>query len=234
MRAPTSRSLYPLTGTARAFGAVRPPGFPARFPHLVCPWLTSARDIPARRRAASPEFGTPRRSPEVSSTAVRARPPDLRFAPLMDMGFAPDAHASYPVFVHRLARLLPASFRRAFAGPPLRVAEWRRGIAPRRSHRTGRKPRDLSGSCHPRRPAGLPPSPTGSSRCRLALRRGVGDPPPSLPGRYPSSSLLRGGPSLVSASVLSASRDHRLGLFPSHRRQGSQVPHASPNESHAA
>ena len=36
----------------------------------------------------SPEAGTPGRSPEVSSTAVRAQPPDLRFAPLMDMGFA--------------------------------------------------------------------------------------------------------------------------------------------------
>ena len=28
------------------------------------------------------------RSPEVSSTAFRATPPNLRFAPLMDMGFA--------------------------------------------------------------------------------------------------------------------------------------------------
>jgi hypothetical protein len=30
-----------------------------------------------------------------------------------------------------------------------RKAEWRRGISPRRSHRSGRKPLDLSGSCHP-------------------------------------------------------------------------------------
>jgi len=50
----------------------------------------------------------------------------------------------------------------------------------------------------------------------------------------PASSLLQGSPSLVSASVLSASRDRRLGLFPWHRRPGSQVPHASPDESHAA
>jgi len=32
---------------------------------------------------------------------------------------------------------------------PGESAEWRRGISPRRSHRSGRKPLDLSGSCHP-------------------------------------------------------------------------------------
>ena len=46
----------------------------------------------------------------------------------------------------------------------------------------------------PQRPAGRPRTPPGSSRSRLARRRRAGDPPPSLPGRYPSSSLLRGGP----------------------------------------
>ena len=33
-------------------------------------------------------FVTDGRSPEVSSTAFRASPPNLRFAPLMEMGFA--------------------------------------------------------------------------------------------------------------------------------------------------
>ena len=75
----------------------------------------------------------------------------------------------------------------------------------------------------PRRPAGRPRTPTGSSRCRLARRRRAGDPPPSLPGSYPSSSLLRGGPPLTGASVLSASRVRRLRLFPWHHRQGSHV-----------
>ena len=35
---------------------------------------------------------------------------------------SPDAHASYPVFVHRLALLLPASFRPRLAATPLRFA----------------------------------------------------------------------------------------------------------------
>jgi hypothetical protein len=114
------------------------------------------------------------------------------------------------------------------------TAEEAGGVAPPASHRSGRKPLDLSGSYHPRRPAGLPPPPPGSSRCRLALRSSAGDPPPSLPGRYPSSPLLRGGPPLASASVLSASRVHRLGLFPWHRWEGSHVPYPSPDASHAA
>jgi hypothetical protein len=84
----------------------------------------------------------------------------------------------------------------------------------------------------PRRPAGRPRTPTGSSRCRLARRRRAGDPPPSLPGSYPSSSLLRGGPPLTGASVLSASRVRRLGLFPWHHRQGSHVLPGSPGWSH--
>ena len=36
----------------------------------------------------SHNFVTYGRSPEVSSTAFRASPPNLRFAPLMEMGFA--------------------------------------------------------------------------------------------------------------------------------------------------
>jgi hypothetical protein len=36
----------------------------------------------------SPEFETPSRPPEVSLTAFHAQPPNLRFAPLMEMDFA--------------------------------------------------------------------------------------------------------------------------------------------------
>ena len=72
-------------------------------------------------------FVTYDRSPEVSSIAFRAPPPNLRFAPLMEMGFAkparsPNAHAFYPVFVHRLALLLHASFRPRLTTTPLRFA----------------------------------------------------------------------------------------------------------------
>src|SRR5713226_3155883 len=57
------------------------------------------------------------RSPEVSSTAFSAQPPDLPPATLMEVGFAafgPLARCRrphHPVFVHRLAPLFHASFR---------------------------------------------------------------------------------------------------------------------------
>jgi hypothetical protein len=50
----------------------------------------------------------------------------------------------------------------------------------------------------------------GSSRCRLTQRNG-GDPPPLLRGHYTHFTLLRGGPPLSGASVLSASRLEPLG-----------------------
>src|ERR1035437_7107411 len=56
----------------------------------------------------------------------------------------------------------------------------------------------------------------------------------SLHGHYPASSLIRSSPPLSGASVLSASRVHRLCFLPLHRRPGSQVPYESPNESHAS
>jgi hypothetical protein len=68
----------------------------------------------------SRKSATHSRSPEVSSTAFRAQPPDLQPAPLMDMGFGshlparPPPYASYPVLVHRLALLL----QRFFQTPP--------------------------------------------------------------------------------------------------------------------
>jgi hypothetical protein len=45
---------------------------------------------------------------------------------------------------------------------------------------------------------------------------------------------LWSSPTLIGASILSASRFCRLRLFSSHRRSGSQVPYESPNESHAS
>ena len=71
---------------------------------------------------------TRRRPPEVSSTAFDAQPPDLPPAALMDMGFpvlCPLARCRrplHPVFVHRLAPLLHASFRPRLAATPLRFA----------------------------------------------------------------------------------------------------------------
>ena len=76
----------------------------------------------------SPVSRTDGRSPEVSSTTFRTQPPNLQPVPLMDMGFAiilparPTPYASDPVLVHRLARLLHASFRRSLAVTPLRFA----------------------------------------------------------------------------------------------------------------
>jgi len=46
------------------------------------------RAVRAPRDALSPDSETRHRPPEVISTAFHARPPDLRFAPLMDVGFA--------------------------------------------------------------------------------------------------------------------------------------------------
>ena len=48
-----------------------------------------------------------------------------------------------------------------------------------------------------------------------------------------TSSLLRGGPPLSAALVLSASRFRHLRLFPWHRQTGSQVPCISQDEIHA-
>jgi hypothetical protein len=46
------------------------------------------REVKAPCDALSHDSVTRSRSPEVSSTAFRAPPPNLRFAPLMEMGFA--------------------------------------------------------------------------------------------------------------------------------------------------
>src|SRR5262249_22788653 len=60
---------------------------PYRRHDLLCLLLTSAPRS-GRLSVASVAAATRSRSPGVSSAAFRAQPPDLRFAPLMDMDFA--------------------------------------------------------------------------------------------------------------------------------------------------
>ena len=67
-------------------------------------------------------------SPEVSSTAFDAQPPDLPPVCLVDTGFAvlcqlaPHRRPHHPVLVHRLASLIHASFRPRLATTPLRFS----------------------------------------------------------------------------------------------------------------
>jgi hypothetical protein len=92
------------------------------------PSADSCCAIRVNRFTLSRESTTRSRSPEVSSTAFSAQPPDLPPAPLMDMGFAvhcPLARCRrphHPVLVHRLAPLLHASFRPHLTTTPLRFA----------------------------------------------------------------------------------------------------------------
>ena len=80
------------------------------------------------RYTLSPASGTHHRPPEVSSTAFSAQPPDLPPVLLMDADFivigqlVPHRRPHHPVFVHRLACLLHASFRPHLATTPLRFA----------------------------------------------------------------------------------------------------------------
>src|ERR1700687_3927612 len=67
-------------------------------------------------------------SPEVSSTAFDAQPPDLPPVCLVDAGFAvicqlaPHRRPHHPVLVHRLAPLIRASFRPRLTTTPLRFS----------------------------------------------------------------------------------------------------------------
>jgi hypothetical protein len=76
----------------------------------------------------SPDFETRRRSPEVSSTAFAAHPPNLLVQVLDSRGLRghpparPTWAASYSVLVHRVAVLLRASFRPRLTAKPLRFA----------------------------------------------------------------------------------------------------------------
>ena len=98
---------------------------------LVPPTMPSADFCAAVR----PPYGdlslvaeTQRRPPEVRSTAFTARPPNLPPRSLMTVDFAitcslvRPGRPRYPVFVHRAAALLHASFRPYLAMTPLRFA----------------------------------------------------------------------------------------------------------------
>src|SRR2546426_7335365 len=67
-------------------------------------------------------------SPEVSSTAFDAQPPDLPPVCLVDTGFAvlcqlaPHRRPHHPVLVHRLAPLIHPSFRPRLTTTPLRFS----------------------------------------------------------------------------------------------------------------
>jgi hypothetical protein len=100
---PSAKLVPPTTPSADFCAAVRPP----------CDDL-------------SPVAETQHRSPEVRSTAFAARPPNLPPRPLMVVDFAirislvRPGRPRYPVFVHRAAVLLHASFRPRLATTPLR------------------------------------------------------------------------------------------------------------------
>src|SRR6516225_4735344 len=95
---------------------------------------------------------------------------------------------------------------------------------------SGRKPLDLSGSCHPLKAAAFHRDRRVPPVNPLTLfDRDAGDLLPSLFGHYPVSTLIRSSPPLGGASVLSDSWFIHLCLFPFHRQPGSQVPHESPD-----
>src|SRR5215831_9616151 len=112
-------------------------------------------------------------------------------------------------------------------------AESARGISPRAAHRSGRDTLASSGSCHRLKAAAF--------RQDMRLIRFPVDPISTAmthPLRSTSITSLQHYYEMVRpcshASLLSASRMSRLYLFAYHRRTGSQVPHESPNESHAS
>ncbi len=99
---------------------------------IRCQTTTPAADFcrPVRmnRSTLSPDFRTNDRSPEVSSTAFRTQPPEFTTSAFDGYGLRgqlparPAPYASNPVLVHRLVRLLHASFRPRLATTPLRFA----------------------------------------------------------------------------------------------------------------
>jgi hypothetical protein len=92
------------------------------------PSADSRRTVKMDRSLFSHDSVTCGGSPEVSSTAFRAPPPDLPPVRLVEPGFAVICQLAqhrrphHPVLVHRLAPLLHASFRPRLATTPLRFA----------------------------------------------------------------------------------------------------------------
>jgi hypothetical protein len=95
---------------------------------LLCPLLTSAPRSTRLTAGSVRQAGQRHRSPEVSSTAFTAHPPNLPPRSLMTVDFAISCslvrpgRPRYPVLVHRVAALLHASFRPCLAATPLRFA----------------------------------------------------------------------------------------------------------------
>ena len=111
--------------------------------------------------------------------------------------------------------------------------EWRRGISPLRSLRTGLEPLGSSGSHYPAFVNGFTFF-TGSSHKMVDLWIRLDNPPPSLQTHYRPSSLLRSGPPLCSASVLSFLWVLHLNFSLNIGTTGSHVAHESLNQVHAA
>src|SRR5712691_9869585 len=97
-------------------------------PETTTPAADFCAAVRVNRFTLSHASVTHSRSPVISTTAFHARPPDLPPVPLMDMGFAiccllaRHRRPHHPVFVHRPACLLHASFRPRLATTPLRFA----------------------------------------------------------------------------------------------------------------
>jgi hypothetical protein len=87
------------------------------FREYYAPAADFGRSIRVHLFTLTRESPTCRRSPQISSTALDTRPPDLPPVPLMDRGFAVTCQLAqhrrphHPVLVHRPVALLHASFR---------------------------------------------------------------------------------------------------------------------------
>jgi len=108
--------VYSPLPSVRAFGRMAPPTMPSAD---FCVAVRSPCD------ELSLVAETQRRPPEVRPTAFTARPPNLPPRSLMAVGFATvcslarPGRPRYPVFVHRAAALLHASFRPCLAAAAL-------------------------------------------------------------------------------------------------------------------
>ena len=113
--------LSPLTSVPLSSVQAFPTGVGSMPSADFCPGLERLTTPPVTQDSKG-------RSPEVSSTAFGAQPPDLPPVRLMEMSFAiigslaPHRRPHYPVLVHRLAPLLHASFRPRLTTTPLRFA----------------------------------------------------------------------------------------------------------------
>jgi hypothetical protein len=98
-------------------------------PHRpTMPSADSRRTVGMNHSTLSHDSATCSGSPEVSSTAFCAQPPDLPPVLLVNTDFAiscsfvPHRRPHHPVLVHRLALLIHASFRPRLTTTPLRFS----------------------------------------------------------------------------------------------------------------